>query len=74
MKINQKTIRNFVVLFCIFLALFLVGCFSKTAVTPPPPEQPTFTHYRVVTQAYKDSNPAHSIEIAWRANSIDYSF
>jgi len=74
MKISQKNIRNFVVLFCIILALFLVGCFSKTAVTPPPPEQPTFTHYRVVTQAYKDSNPAHSIEIAWRANSIDYSF
>jgi len=74
MKINQKTIRNFVTLSCIVLVLFLAGCFSKTAVTPPPPEQPTFTHYRVVTQAYKDSNTAHSIEIAWRANSIDYSF
>ncbi len=74
MKIKQKTIRNIVILSCIVLVLLLAGCFIKPAVTPSLPEQPTFTHYRVVTQVYKDSNPAHSVEIAWRANSIDYSF
>jgi len=74
MEIKQKTIRNFVILSCIVLVLFLAGCFLKPAVTPPLPDQPVFTHYRVTTQTFKDANPTHAIEVAWRANSIDYSF